>query len=161
MRRLKRLVCDEGASELVEFALSASILFMLIFGIIELCMLVYAGSFVAFAAPQGARYWMVRGADWAGTCSTTLTSGCQAASGDVQNYVLSLPHPGINLTASNITATPLNKMASGVGTCATAPYSQGCEVQVTVTYSFGMQIPFIRGAATIPLSSTSIETIQD
>jgi Flp pilus assembly protein TadG len=159
MRRLKRLVRDEDAAELVEFALSASILFMLIFGIIEFCMLIYSGSFVAFAAQQGARYAMVRGSDWASPCSTTLTAGCQAAQGDVQSYVLSLSHPGINLTTSNIKAVPLYTTAAGLS-CAAKPYAQGCEIQVTVTYSFGLNIPFIP-AATIPLSSSSIETIQD
>jgi Flp pilus assembly protein TadG len=159
MRRLKRLIYDEDAAELMEFALSASILFMLIFGIIEFCMLMYTGSFVAYAAQQGARYAMVRGSDWASPCSTTLTYGCKAASSDVQNYVLSLPHPGINLPASNITSTPLNKTAAGVS-CAASPYAQGCEIQVKVTYTFGMNIPWIP-AASIPLSSTSIETIQD
>ena len=65
MRRLKRLAGDEEAAELVEFAISAWILFMLLFGIIEFCILIYSESVVAYAAQQGARYWMVRGADWA------------------------------------------------------------------------------------------------
>jgi hypothetical protein len=78
---------------------------------------------------------------------------------------VSLPHPGITLTTSNmasiITPTPLYKTAAGVvTTCATKPYARGCQVQVTVTYSFGLNIPYIPAGA-IPLTSTSIETIQD
>ena len=159
MRRLKRLAGDEEAAELVEFAISAWILFMLLFGIIEFCLLIYSESVVAYAAQQGARYWMVRGADWAKPCSTTLTAGCQAASTDVQTYVLSLPHPGLNLATSNITATPVNATAAGVS-CLASPYAQGCEVKVTVSYTFGLNIPYVP-AASIPLSSTSTETIQD
>jgi Flp pilus assembly protein TadG len=161
MRRLKRLVCDEDASELVEFSVAAGFLFMLIIGIIEFCLAIYAGNFVAFAAQQGTRYWMVRGSDWTTACSTTLTYGCQAAPTDVTNYILSLPHPTLNLTASNITPTPLGTTATGAtAPCATTPYAQGCQVKVTVSYTFGLHIPLIP-AASIPISSTSIETIQD
>ena len=71
MRRLKRLIRDEEAAELVEFALAAGIFFTLIFGIIEFCLAIYAGSFVAFAAQQGTRYAMVRGSDWTGSCAST------------------------------------------------------------------------------------------
>jgi len=44
MRRLKCLVRDEEASELVEFVLAVGIFLTLIFGIIELCVAIYAGS---------------------------------------------------------------------------------------------------------------------
>lgn len=161
MRRLKSLFCDEGAAELVEFAVAAMIFFTLLFGIIEFCLAIYAGNFVAFAAQQGTRYWMVRGSDWTSNCSTTLTSACKAATSDVQNYVLSLPHPGINLTAANITPTSLSTTATG-GAC--APLSQGCQVRVTVSYTFGMDIPYIPPSyifLSIPFTSTSVETIQD
>jgi Flp pilus assembly protein TadG len=166
MRRLKRLVCDEDAAELVEFAVASMIFFTLIFGIIAFCLAIYAGNFVAYAAQQGTRYWMVRGSDWTNACSTTLTSGCQAATTDVQNYVVNLPHPGINLTAANITPTALGTTATGATTpCATTPYAQGCQVKVKVSYTFGMNIPFIPAndyiSLSIPFTSTSIETIQD
>jgi Flp pilus assembly protein TadG len=161
MRGLKRLVCDEDAAELVEFAMASTILFMLIFGIIQFCLLIYTGNFVAYAAQQGARYWMVRGSDWSTACSTTLTYGCKATPDNVKNYVLSLPHPGITLTAANITPTTLNTTAAGASsTCTADPYARSCQVQVTVTYSFGLKIPFFP-AASIPLTSTSIETIQN
>ena len=98
MRRLKSLVWDERAAELVEFALASGIFFTLIFGIIEFCLVIYAGSFVAFAAQQGSRYAMVRGSDWTGSCQGTGSFGCQATALNVQNYILSLPHPGISMT---------------------------------------------------------------
>ena len=157
MRRVKSLVCDEDGAELVEFALSATIFFTLIFGIMEFCLVIYADNFVAIAAQQGTRYAMVRGSDWTSSCATTTSYGCKVTSPtDVQNYVLSLPHPGVNLVASNITVTWLTTTAAG---SACTKYSQGCQVEVTVSYPFQLNIPFF--STSIPLSSTSIATIQD
>jgi Flp pilus assembly protein TadG len=156
MRRLKSLVCDEDAAEIVEFALAAAIVFALIYGIIQFSLVMYTGNFVATAAQQGTRYAAVRGSDWTSPCASASSYGCKATADDVQNYVLSLTHPGINLTASNVTVTWLTTTAAG-GTC--AQYSQGCQVEVKVSYTYPLNIPFF--SATIPLSSTSIETIQD
>jgi Flp pilus assembly protein TadG len=157
MRRLKSLVGDEDAAEIVEFALAATFFFTLIFGIVEFCMVMYAGSFVAYAAQQGTRYAMVRGSDWTTGCASSPTPyGCQAAASDVKSYVMSLPHPGLNLTTDNISVPPMTTTASGA---ACVQYSQGCQVKVQVNYTFQMGIPFV--PASIPLSSTSIETIQN
>jgi Flp pilus assembly protein TadG len=161
MRRLKSLVCGEDGQELVEFACAASVLFILIFGIIQFCMVMYTGGFVAYAAQQGTRYWMVRGSDWTGTCATASSYSCPASTDNVKNYVLSLQHPGISLTADNIMPTALRTTAAGASpACVAHPYAQGCQVQVVVTYTFSLNIPFIP-AASIPLTSTSVETIQD
>jgi Flp pilus assembly protein TadG len=156
MQRLKSLVGNEDAAEIVEFALAATVFLTLLFGIIEFCMVLYAGGFVAYAAQEGTRYWMVRGSDWTTACSTTTIYGCKASASNVQNYILSLPHPGLSLVASDITATALTTTATG-GSC--VQYSQGCQVQVQVTYTFQLNIPFY--SPNIPVSSTSIETIQD
>jgi len=117
----------------------------------------YTGSFEAMAAQQATRYAMVRGSDWTTSCASVSSFGCKASAANVQNYVLSLAHPGINLTASNIAATWLTTTATG-GTC--LQYSQGCQVEVTVSYPFQVNIPFFPSVS-IPLSSTSIETIQN
>ena len=160
MRRLKSLVRDEDAAEILEFAIAASILFTLIFGIIEFSMVMYAGNIVAFAAQQGTRYAMVRGSDWTSACTSSSSYGCSLNTGNVntmvQNYILGLPHPGLNLTASNISVTPKSTTASG-GNC--AQFSRGCQVEVTVNYTFQMNLPFYYPS--IHLSSSSVETIQD
>ena len=161
MRRLKSFVCDEGGQGLVEFACAATVLFILIFGIIQVCLVIYTGGFVAYAAQQGTRYWMVRGSDWTSTCATASSYGCQASTDNVKNYILNLQHPGINMAAAIITPTALGTKADGTTAgCTTTPYIQGCQVKVVVTYTFSLNIPFIP-AASIPLTSTSIETIQD
>ena len=158
MRRVKSLIGDEDAAELVEFAFAVMIFFTLIFGIIEFGLAMYAGNFAVYAAEQGARYAMVRGGDWTTkTCASTSSYDCEANQANVQNYVLTLPSPpGVDLTASDITATWLTKTAAG-GTC--VQYAQGCQVQVKVSYSFSLSIPFL--SKSIPISSTAIETIQD
>ncbi len=160
MRRLKSLVRDERAAELVEFALATGIFFTLIFGIIEFGLVIYAGSFVAFATQQGARYAQVRGSDWTASCQGTGSFGCQASALNVQNYILSLPHPGISLLASNIGVTWPGTTAAGASAgCSSNPYGQGCQVKVKVSYTFNLAIPVFPAA--IPLSSTAIETIQN
>lgn len=160
MWRLKSLVRDEDASELVEFALAAGVFFTLLFGIIEFCMVMYAGSFVAYAAQQGTRYAMVRGSDWKSACASTSSYGCKATALNVQNYILSLPHPGLSLATSNINVTWPGTTAAGASAgCATNPYGQGCQVKVNVSYTFKLSIPYF--SASVPLSSSSIETIQD
>ena len=167
MRRFKRLIREEEASELVEFAIAAGIFFALLLGIIEFCLAIYAGSFVAFAAQQGTRYAMVRGSDWTSSCASTSSYGCEVTASDVQNYILGLERLGLNLTASNITVTWPGTTAAGANAgCAASPHGQGCQVKVTVSYTFSLRIPFFSAtipyfSASIPFSSTSIETIQN
>ncbi|MFZ1085194.1 MAG: TadE/TadG family type IV pilus assembly protein [Terracidiphilus sp.] len=161
MRKVKSLIFDEDGAEIMAFALSATVLFMLIFVIIELCLMCYAYNSVALAAQQGTRYAMVRGSDWTSACATTASFGCEATATNVQNYILNQPHPGINLTAAEISVTWPGTPVSGTNAACTAnAYAQGCEVKVTVSYPFTWNIPFIKpGSKT--LNSTSIETIQD
>ncbi len=52
---------DERGSSAVEFALSAAVLFMLMFGVMLMCLALYSYHFVAEAAREGTRYEMVRG----------------------------------------------------------------------------------------------------
>jgi len=156
LNRAKSFICNEDGAELVEYSFAAMVLFALIFGIIEFAWVIYAGNFMAVAAQQGSRYAMVRGSDWASSCVSVSDYGCKATAADVQNYILSLAHGGINLQKSDITVTWLTTTAAG-SSC--TQYSQGCQVEVKVSYSFPLHIPFL--STTIPLSSTSIETIQN
>ena len=151
-----RLLRNEDGAELVEFALVSVIFFTLIFAIVEFALVLHAGNAVAMAAQQGARYAMVRGSDWTAVCSSPSSYGCQATAATVQSYVLAQPHGPINLQASNIEVTWLTTTAAGVS-C--TQYAQGCQVQVKVSYAFPLRLPLV--SATIPLSSTVIETIQN
>jgi Flp pilus assembly protein TadG len=156
MRRLKSLIKGEDGTELVEFAIAVTFFLTMIFGVVESCLAMFGSNFVAMAAQEGTRYAMVRGSDWINACTTVTQLSCAATSTNVTNYILAQPHPGMNLTASNITVTWMTTNAAG-NTC--AQYAQGCQVKVKVSYTYPLQIPFV--SASWPLSSTSIETIQD
>jgi Flp pilus assembly protein TadG len=160
MRRLKSLICDEDGAELVEFAVASAVIFSLIFGFIEFCMVVYAGNSVVLAAQQGTRYAMVRGSDWTSACTTTTGFDCTTSATNVKSYIQSLNYPSLNLTSSGpatITVTPLKTNTDG-SPC----WSQGCKIEVQITYPFGLRLPYVPVAASsIPLKGASIETIQD
>jgi Flp pilus assembly protein TadG len=158
MRRLKSLICDEDGAELAEFAIAATIFFGLFFGVITFCQVIYAGNMVAYAAQQGSRYAMVRGKDWTNPCATINSMACYTPidGSGVQSFILSLPAPGPNFTASNITVTPLLTNEDG-GAC--AAWTRGCRVTVLVSYPY--QFSTMIFSKSISLTSTSTETIQD
>jgi Flp pilus assembly protein TadG len=162
MRRLKSLVCDEDGAELVEFAVASTIFFALIFGFIEFCMVAYASNSIALAAQQGARYAMVRGSDWTSACATTTGFSCATTATNVTNYIRSQTYYSLNMTSSGpatITVTPLLTRANGT---ACSAWSQGCRVEVQITYPYGLKLPYVPVAASsISLSGASIETIQN
>jgi Flp pilus assembly protein TadG len=159
MRRLKSLVCGEdGAVELVEFALASAILFTLIFGIVGFCQVLYAGNFVATAAQMGSRYEMVRGTDWTGLCTSVGQLACNDTTANtVITYITNMPHPG--LATANITVAPPNWMSIDATGNACTPGTRECQVQVTVTYTFQLKAYYF--TRSFPLSSTSTETIQN
>jgi Flp pilus assembly protein TadG len=120
---------EEGTG-MVEFALVASVLFMLIFGIMDAGRALFAYDAVAQAARLGSRFAMVRG----NSCSG-LSGGCPASSNDIQTYLRSV-EPGLN--SSSLTATAV---CSGGGTLV-APCDVGVNVTVRVAYSFSFVTPF-------------------
>ena len=145
-----KLLNDTGSS-LVEFSLAASVLFLALFGIIEMCFALYIYKYVSDAARVGTRYAMVRGTG----CSASLT-GCGADQAEILSYLRSLPYPGMN--AANLNATvqwyQLNASgATGWSTACTCPNPKN-EVQVTVIYQFPLQIPYFPNG-TINIQSTS------
>lgn len=153
--------CDDGAT-LVEVAISFSIFVAILLGIMQMSLALYAYHFVSDAAREASRWAMVRGSSCAANVSTSYcspTSGLSngADSADIQAYVSSLGYPYAgSLTA---TATWLTESASKPRTwsaCGIAPACKvaGNQVQVTVTYSFPIAIPYWT-STTIPVSSTS------
>src|ERR1039458_10515869 len=98
-RRRLGVRSDEGAT-LVEFALSCSILCMMLFGIVEVSLAVYTYDFVSEAARDGARYAIVRGAKCAGMPDCNIST-----SGPIQTYIQSLNYPAINTSNLTVTAT--------------------------------------------------------
>jgi hypothetical protein len=138
-RRAK--IHEEGAT-LVEMALSASVLFVLLFGIIEVCMALYAYNFVSEAAREATRYAVVRGpnsclisptfpacnlnpltyGNGAGTSYTPSTSTTPSASDPIQSYVSSLGLP----YASQVTAVTSWYVPNVSGGVSTWPSGNQC-----------------------------------
>jgi Flp pilus assembly protein TadG len=164
MRRLWR--DQRGSAEAVELAFTLPILLMVVFGIIGFCQAMYAYHFVSFAAQEGARYAMVRGADWTTACATsappsfTLTYQCNAAASDVQNFVRSAATLGIKATNITVTTTWPGTTPSAVTTCPGATTnSKGCFVKVQVSYPFYYPVPFLPTSA-VTFTGTSEKVIQ-
>lgn len=146
---------DDGAS-VVEFALSACVLTTFMFGIMSVCLVIYSYFFVANAARLATRYAMVRGSASC-TYSPNLTN-CKVTNAEVKSYVQSLNYPGINTSNLNAittwlspsSTTPTTWSSCTVGTC-NAP---GYAVNVVVTYTTALQIPFVPNS-NLSFSSTS------
>ena len=149
---------SERGSAMVEFAVSATTLLSLMFGIIAICTGLYSYHFISDAAREGTRYAMVRGSG----CSSygKLTTNCPiATSAAVQTYVQGLSFPGIK--SSNMTVTTT---WSGNGTTWTSTpgtnNDPGDQVKVVVSYQFPLHIPFMP-ARTLTMTSTSQMVIAD
>jgi Flp pilus assembly protein TadG len=150
---------SERGEGLVEFAISAVVLFTCIFGIIGCSLLLYTYHFTSYAAREATRYAMVRGSTWgSANCATTATLVCNATATNVQAYVQSIVPPGINSGARlTVTTTwPGTGLAGSATTCYTTNgiNSPGCLVKVQVSYSFNYLVPFLPTTA-LNLTSTS------
>ena len=147
---------DESGSSLIEFALTGTILLMLVFGIMDFSRAMYADHFVAYAAMAATRYGMVRGSTWTtASCSTPTAANCPATGQAIQNFVTSIVPPGI--AASNLVVAPIWPGATLAGVACAAP-DPGCLFKVTVNYSFSFNVPFLPAKA-LTLSSTSAAVI--
>jgi Flp pilus assembly protein TadG len=136
---------SEGQT-LVETAVSLTLLFSMVFGLINVGMALYSYNFVAESAREGSRYAMVRGS----SCSSPCTVATNAS---VQAYVQSLRYPGLN--SSNVTTTTTWPDTGSSCTPSITPCNNpGNNVMVKVSYSFPWSIPFVP-SRTLTMSSTS------
>lgn len=165
--RLQGVLDEETGSELVEFAISAMVLFTVLIAIIEFSLTMYAYHFVTTAAQAGARYAIVRGADWSMACSTsappkfTQTFSCHASASDVSNYVKSLIPAGIDPSKLTVTTTWPGTTPDCTKNCAACSpaNSQGCLVKVNVSYLYGFVFRLTPGT-NIVFTGTSEKAIQ-
>lgn len=144
-----RLARGDRGTAAVEFAATASVLFLTIIGMMKICLAVYTYHYISEAAREGTRFAMVRGSSCSG-----FTTACPASKSDIQSYVEGLNYPGIS--ASNMTVTPswsaypTGKACVPLATC----NNPGGLVTVQVQYAFPLSIPFMANQ-TYNMTSTS------
>jgi Flp pilus assembly protein TadG len=164
IQKLGRLVCEEHASALVEFAMTALALMGLLFGVLACGFALYAYHFTIYAADQGAAFAQLRGHTWSAGVSTpcatsappsfTMPYDCEASLTDIQNYVQSLVSGGIS--TSNLTISPTWPGTEEDGTttdCTTNTNAQSCIVKVQVTYNFSL-LPYPKQLSNMTFGAT-------
>lgn len=171
LRKLFRLAREERGSTLVEFAMTALLLVVLLSGVLQWMLAMYAYHFTSYAAQQGSRFAAVRGYTWSKNKTTNCTTSappnftmpyeCTASAADIQNYVQSLATGGIKASSLTITTSssyvwPGTNPDNTTTGCTTNANSQGCMVKVTVSYSFTF-LPFLNSPSlTIPATSETV-----
>jgi Flp pilus assembly protein TadG len=173
IQKLSRLVREEDGAAALEFALTAWLLIVVLFGIFQWVLAMYAYHFTTYAAQQASRFAMVRGYTWSKytttKCSTSappsfvMPYNCTARPIDIQNYVQSLATPGINASNLTINTTstyvwPGTTPDSTTTGCTTNANSQGCLVKVTVSYSLTNFLP-LQHISALSISATSEKVI--
>ena len=153
MRQLRRNR-DKGTA-LVEFALSATVILAVLFGIIDGARALYAYDWVANAARKGTRFMIVRGTFCANN-PMPLPGGCPATKQNVDDYIKNTNGNGLDVTGIDTSKVVTNTTCFWVhSTGAPPPCAPGGWVKVSVTYTFSFITPFLR---VLPLHSWPMES---
>ena len=163
--RIAAALGEEGGS-LVEMALSCLILIPVLFGIIQLSIGLYCYHYAADASREATRWAIVRGSTCNGIfnsayCSPADANGSGATPNDIAQYVKSLGYPySTSVTTTTKWCVNGGAIPATWTTCSTTQSNNipGNQVQVTVSYSYPLIIPFIK-KNTINLGSISSMTI--
>lgn len=135
-RALRR---EDSGSTLIEFALSATVLFSLVFCFMETCLAFYTHDLISELAREGTRYAMVRGA----TCPTAASPTCEVTASQVNAWVAAIKLP--NLAGGKMTINT---------TYPNGNEAVGSTVSVQITYVFPITMPFVPQSS-LTMSSTS------
>ena len=159
LKLVNRIGHDEDGGSLLEFAASATVLFLVMFGFMEFSRAIYINHFVSYAATEGARYASLRGSTYTGACASPAAFSCAATSANITTFVQKMAPAGVLPSAVVVTTTWSGKTPAGVACrAATGTNSPGCVVQVKVNYSFAFVLPFI-SKTPLTLSSTAAYAI--
>lgn len=150
---------EESGASLVELSISLLLFVGLILSIAEFSFAIYSYHFVSYGAQQAARYAIVRGSHWTTACSSTVNYDCTASATNVQDYVRSIASPGITPSSISVTTTWPGVTPSGSTTNCSPANRSGCVVQITVSYPFNLEIPFVP-AKSLQFSSSAQMVIQ-
>lgn len=158
-RRRPSPVLSERGSAAIEFAISAIVVFVLIFGVVAVAMAFYTYEVVNEYARDATRFAIVHGAG----CNSPINGSCNIGAGGDRNAPASihlmtyLNHqifPGIDGTKLQITT---RYAAAPGGTCSLPCNAAGDQVTVTISYPFLYSVPFIpQQPFTMHASSTMV-----
>lgn len=140
---------EEGAA-LVEFAISASILFVVLFGIIEFSLGLYSYNFLAYATKDAARYAMVRGSN----CS--VLNNCNIKNTDIQAFINNQGYPGISSAVTTVTTWTCEPTIPDPTLQNVACNAPGDLVTVTATFPFTLNVPFMNSRSLTFTSSSAM-----
>lgn len=142
----------EAGAEMVEFALSSSILFMFLFGVIGFGFVYFMENTAAEAARETSRWASVRGTDCDNPNITdgSCVNGVGATAQQIQAYGRSLPGAG----GMTVNVQWCNSIGAS---CGTKNLGAGNTVQIKVEYKFA-SVPFVTNK-TLSVSSTSESVI--
>jgi Flp pilus assembly protein TadG len=143
---------DQQGAGLIEFALGAMVLFMILFGVLSMCFAFYSYNVVSESAREATRYAIVRGSACTGFADCSITAA------QIQTHVKNLGFPGIN--PSNLTTTTAWAAYPAGGACrpSASCNNPGNQVTVTVTYNFHLAIPYIP-TRTLAMANTAAMVI--
>jgi Flp pilus assembly protein TadG len=131
-RSYREIADNDSGTALVEFAVSALVFLMMLFGAMESFIGIYSYNYVSDAARRACRYAIVRGS------SCTGMSDCNVTQSQLQSYLTNNPYPGIRMNKITATVTWLSASSTQPTTwtaCGTPCKAPGNAVQVTVTYA--------------------------
>lgn len=161
MRTSRKIIQDESGSILIETAFSLVLLLTGVFGMVYFAVALYTYQFVTYAAQQGTRYAIVRGAHWgSNSCTSTTTLNCNATAANITSYVRSLAPPAITAGITMVSPTWPGQAVNGATAGCSTANNQGCLVKVQVSYSFSFIVPFLPTSA-VNFTGTSQEAIQE
>lgn len=137
--QLKRARKEDGQA-IIEAAITLPIVAAFVFVMIELCLMFYSYCMISETAREGTRYAIVHGS----TCTTSTKASCAANASGINTYVSQVGWPNLG----GGTLTPTTTFPDG-------NENPGSRVQVSVTYSFPLTLPFVpKGSVGMSSSST-------
>ena len=148
LARILRTLRVEAGSSIVEFAMASIILFTLVFGLLAICLALYSYNVVSEAAREATRYAIVRGS----ACNSF--ADCNIDQTGLQTYVRGIGFPGITPSSLSVVASATTPTGTTCTPTLKPCNNPGNPVQVTVTYTFPLVIPFVPSRM-LTMSSTS------
>jgi Flp pilus assembly protein TadG len=157
-------VKERGAS-LVEFALVAPLLFLLLFGVIEFARVAHGFTTVWTAAREGARYATTVGDDDSDGLPNYLDCASIEEAALAKVVGMSLGTSDVNITFSDLTGTPVADCDPGTPLPAPSPtgstdIDNGFGIEVEVEGTFNAIVPFLSSFLDgIDLTSSQIRSV--